>query len=338
MNNFAQGVSGWFKSLLGIRRAADDQEALPVNWPKIFSRIMLPAFFIAWCAFLAIRSPVFLTWGNLFNVTRQNAVIGILSLGQLICLLTGNVDISIGMFMGLSGALLAGYSIQFGILPAFIIVLAVTILWGLLNGYLVSRGTGISVIVTLSTMFIARGLLLIFTAGKQIGNFPMPYGFLGDGNLGPVPWSLILFGFIALFTHIILQYTPIGRHLYAVGGNRQAARVVGIKLNKITFGIYLSSAFFSFIAGIVLLSRVATAQATAGAGYEMDSLATVLLGGASVSGGAGSVPGTIIGIFMLGFINNGLNLLGISGYYQYVFKGLIIAVAVIVDHLQHRSD
>lgn len=302
------------------------------------SKIMLPLFFIFWCTFLSIRSPVFLTWENLFNVARQNAVIGILSLGQLLCLLTGNIDISIGMFMGLSGAILASSSIQYGVLPALGITLLVAIAWGLLNSYLVTRGTGISVIVTLSTMFIARGLLLIVTGGKQIVNFPMPYRFLGEGNLGPVPWSLIVFAIIAFLTHIVLQYTPTGRHLYAVGGNRQAARVCGITLNKVTLGIYLSSAMFSFFAGIMLLSRVATAQATAGTGYEMDTLAAVLLGGAAVSGGAGSVPGTIIGIFMLGFINNGLNLLGISGYYQYVIKGIIIAIAVIVDHLQKRNE
>jgi ribose transport system permease protein len=299
--------------------------------------MILPVVFIAWIIFLAFSSPVFLTQQNIFNVTRQVAVIGLLSLGQLVCLITGNIDLSVGNFLGLFGALLAGLSLAFGFGPALIISIMVALSWGLMNGYLVSLGKGTSVIITLSTMYVARGLTLIYTDAKPFILFPMPYRFLGAGNVGPVPWSLITLIIVALSIAIILRFTPIGRHLYAVGGNREAARVCGINPKKITIIVYISSALLSALGAIVLLGRVASAQPNAGLGMELDSIAAVLIGGASVSGGSGTVVGTLIGIFMLGFINNGLNLLGVSGYYQFVFKGLIILLAVLVDSIRKRG-
>jgi ribose transport system permease protein len=287
------------------------------------SRLILPAVLVAWLVFLSLRSPVFLTSNNLFNVTRQVAVIGILSIGS---------------YLGLFGALLGGLSLQWGFWPALGLSLAVALAWGLTNGLLVSRGVGISVIITLSTMYIARGLTLIYTDGHPFILFPMPYEFLGAGNVGPVPWSLITLTGLAVIIGFVLRYTPVGRHLYAVGGNRAAARVCGINLTHITLGVFVSSALLTSLASIVLLGRVASAQPNAGVGMELDSIAAVLIGGASVSGGAGGVVGTLIGVFMLGFINNGLNLLGVSGFYQYVFKGLIILLAVLVDTLQRRNS
>lgn len=323
-----------------------------INWSKPWERLddhqrgalrrrlaglILPVVFVAWLIFLSITSPVFLTTQNIFNVTRQVAVIGILSFGQFLCLLTGNIDLSIGNFLGLFGAILAGFSLQMGFLPAFAITLLLALAWGFSNGFLVSRGTGISVIITLSTMYIARGITLIYTDGHPIILFPMPYEFLATANIGPVPVSLITFAFVALIIGFILRYTAIGRHLYAVGGNREAARVCGININRVTIGVYISSALLAALGSIILLGRIASAQVNAGFGMELDSIAAVLIGGASVSGGAGSVLGTLIGVFMLGFINNGLNLLGVSGFYQFVFKGLIILLAVLVDTLQRRN-
>jgi ribose transport system permease protein len=298
---------------------------------------ILPLVFIGWLIFLAFSSPVFLTSQNIFNVTRQVAVIGVLSLGQLLVLLTGNIDLSIGNFLGLFGAILAGFSLTMGFLPAFGIALLLALVWGLTNGFLVTRGQNISVIITLSTMYIARGITLIYTEGHPIIMFPMPYEFMGSGNIGPVPWSLVILGLVAILLAYVLKYSPIGRHLYAVGGNREAARVCGINLNRITIGVFVTSAFTSALASMILIGRVASAQPNAGLGMELDSIAAVLIGGASVSGGSGSVFGTLVGVFMLGFINNGLNLLGVSGFYQYVFKGLIILLAVLVDTLQNSN-
>jgi ribose/xylose/arabinose/galactoside ABC-type transport system permease subunit len=326
----------WIKRLGPSKtgRSIGDHQSQGVR--RRLAGLILPVVFVVWLAFLSITSPVFLTTENIFNVTRQVAVIGVISLGQLLCLLTGNIDLSVGSFLGLFGAILAGFSLQMGFLPALAISLLVALIWGLTNGFLVSRGTGISVIVTLSTMYIARGITLIYTDGHPIILFPMPYEFLGSGNIGPVPWSLITFASLALIIGFILRFTAPGRHLYAVGGNREAARVCGINVNRVTIGVFVSSAFLAALGAIILLGRVASAQPNAGLGMELDSIAAVLIGGASVSGGAGTVIGTLIGVLMLGFINNGLNLLGVSGFYQYVFKGLIILLAIMVDTFQRR--
>jgi len=300
---------------------------------RIVARLMLPGIFMVWFIFLSITSPVFLTWLNLFNVSRQVAVMGIVTLGQLICMITGNIDLSVGVFLGLFGAVLAGESIKFGVVPAIGLSILLIAVWGSFNGFLVSRGRGISVIVTLSTLYIARGITLIYTEGRPVVGFPMPYAFLGQDNLGPIPWSLLVFASVALIVHYILKYTALGRHFYASGGNRQAAEICGINLTKITFLVFISSALLSALGSVVLLGRVASAQANAGYGMELDTIAAVLIGGASVSGGYGAVFPTLLGIFMLGFINNGLNLLGISSYYQYVLKGIIILIAVVVDQI-----
>lgn len=321
---------------LGLRKG--QKQSLAANQARLLSKLLLPAVFLAWFVFLSVTSPVFLTWENIFNVSRQVAVIGILSLGQLLCLLTGNIDLSIGNFVGLFGALVAGLSLQMGVGPALAISLAVAAVWGLSNGFLVTRGEGISVIVTLSTMYVARGITLIYTNGHPIINFSMPYEFLGAGNLGLVPWSLITFSLVALAILFVLRSTPTGRHLYAIGGNRQAARVCGVHVKRIVIAVYVTSAVLAALGSVILLGRVASAQPNAGMGMELDSIAAVLIGGASVSGGSGGVPATMIGVFMLGFINNGLNLLGVSGYYQFVLKGAIILVAVLIDNLQRRSQ
>ncbi|HSA62519.1 MAG TPA: ABC transporter permease [Nitrospiraceae bacterium] len=301
-------------------------------------KFILPLVFFGWLVFLTFSSPVFLSWQNMSNVTRQVAVVGLLSLGQLAVILTGNIDLSSASLMGLFGAVLAGLSIEIGFPYALAIGVLLSLTWGLANGFLVTRGKNISVIVTLSTMFIAQGLLLIYTMGRPVIQFPMPYEFLGVGSLGPIPWSLVAFSLVAVVLAIVLRYAPVGRHVYGVGGNRQAAGVCGIDVKRLIIGVYVTSAMIAVLAGLVLLGRVASAQPNAGSGMELDSIAAVLIGGASVSGGYGTVLGTVIGVFMLGFINNGLNLLGVSGYYQFVLKGAIILVAVLVEALQRRED
>ena len=320
------------------RTQSDAEDQPRRDFGRRVSKLILPLVFLGWLAFLSISAPAFLTWQNLTNVSRQVAVVGLLSLGQFAVMLTGNIDLSSAALMGLFGAVLAGQSKVMPFPVALGLALGLVLIWGLANGFLVTRGKNISVIVTLSTMYVAQGLLLIYTRGRPVILFPMPYEFLGIGSLGPIPWSLVTFASVALVMGLVLRYAPVGRHLYAVGGNREAARVCGIDVKKLIVGVYVTSAMIASLAGMVLLGRVASAQPNAGAGMELDSIAAVLIGGASVSGGYGTVLGTIVGVFILGFINNGLNLLGVSGYYQYVFKGAIILIAVLVETLQRRGD
>lgn len=307
-----------------------------MDLPSLGARLLLPSFFVAWIIFLSITSPVFLTSQNIFNVTRQVAVIGILSMGQLMCIITGNIDLTVGAFLALFGVILGGLSLILGAPLAIIIALIMALGWGFLNGFLVTRGEGIAVIVTLSTMFIARGLTLLYTRGKPVILFPIPYAFIGQEDLGPIPWSLITFAAVALVVHYLLQYLPKGRHLYAIGGNKEAATVCGIAVKKRIIEVYVGSALLSALGSMVLIGRIESAHPNAGYFIELDSIATVLIGGASISGGRGAVFTTIIGVFILGFINNGLNLLGVSSYYQQVFKGIIILVAVLVDQMSGR--
>jgi len=321
------------------RKPQPDAEDQPRrDFGRRVSKLILPLVFLGWLAFLSISAPAFLTWQNLANVSRQVAVVGLLSLGQFAVMLTGNIDLSSAALRGLVGAVLAGQSKVMSFPVALALALGMVLIWGLANGFLVTRGKNISVIVTLSTMYVAQGLLLIYTRGRPVILFPMPYEFLSIGSLGPIPWSLVTFASVAIVMGLVLRYAPVGRHIYAVGGNREAARVCGIDVKKLIVGVYVTSAMIASLAGMVLLGRVASAQPNAGAGMELDSIAAVLIGGASVSGGYGTVLGTIVGVFILGFINNGLNLLGVSGYYQYVFKGAIILIAVLVETLQRRGD
>jgi ribose/xylose/arabinose/galactoside ABC-type transport system permease subunit len=328
----------WLARVLPNRSPESSEDMRRRDLGRRISKLILPLVFLAWLTFLTVSTPAFLTWQNLSNVSRQVAVVGLLSLGQFVCILTGNIDLSSASLMGLFGAVVAGTSKAEAFPVALGLGLLLALTWGLSNGFLVTRGKNISVIVTLSTMYVAQGLLLIYTRGRPVILFPMPYEFLGIGSLGPVPWSLITFTLVAVGIGLVLRYAPVGRHLYAVGGNREAARVTGINVKGLIYGVYVTSAMVASLAGLVLLGRVASAQPNAGMGMELDSIAAVLIGGASVSGGYGTVVGTVIGVFILGFINNGLNLLGVPGYYQYVFKGAIILIAVLVETLQRRGD
>lgn len=328
----------WLARILPSKPQEPSEHQRRRDLGRRISKLILPLVFLAWLSFLTISSPVFLTWRNLSNVSRQVAVVGLLSLGQLTVMLTGNIDLSSASLMGLFGAVLAGQSKDIAFPVALVMALVLALVWGLSNGFLVTRGKNISVIVTLSTMYIAQGLLLIYTQGQPVIMFPMPYEFLGIGSFGPIPWSLIAFSLVALIIALVLRFAPVGRHVYAVGGNREAARVCGIDVKRLIVGVYVTSAMIASLASLILLSRVASAQPNAGVGMELDSIAAVLIGGASVSGGYGTVLGTMIGVFILGFINNGLNLLGVSGYYQYVLKGAIILIAVLVETLQRRGE
>jgi ribose transport system permease protein len=231
----------------------------------------------------------------------------------------------------LSGAFFAGWSIQFGILPALLLGFGIAIAVGLINGFLSTRGKGLSVIVTLATLTIFQGITLLYTGGRPIIGFPEGLRVLGTGYLGPIPVPMIIAVVVAALMHLLLRYTPFGRELYAIGGNAEAARLSGIPVNLRIITAFVISALLSALAGLVLIARVSSAQPTAGLGEEFNAVGAVLIGGASLSGGAGSVVGTLAGVLILGMISNGLNLLHVDPYYQYVVKGLIILFAILMD-------
>jgi ribose transport system permease protein len=243
----------------------------------------------------------------------------------------------VGAFSGLAGALFAGWSIQFGVVPSLIMGFAVALLWGMINGFLVTRGKSLDVIVTLSMMMIAQGLTLLYTNGRPVIGFPDQMRFLGNADIAGIPVLVLIAVLMLIVIHIMLRYTAFGRELYAIGGNAEAARLSGVPATRRIITAYMISASLAALAGLVMIGRVASAQPTAGVGDEFTAVGAVLIGGASMSGGVGSVPGTLAGVLILGMISNGLNLLHVNPYFQYVAKGLIILLAILMDQFGRKS-
>ncbi|HEX7815826.1 ABC transporter permease subunit [Dyella sp.] len=296
---------------------------------RLGSVIGLLLLFVA----LSILSPDFLTTGNLLTVLRQVSVNALIAFGMTFVILTGGIDLSVGALLAFAGAVTAGVmAAGHGMGLAIIAGLGTGMALGVVNGILVSWGRVAPFIATLGMMTLVRGLTLAFQDGRPIGVSNTGFALLGDGYVAhlipiPVVWMFVTFAVCAF----LLRGTVFGRHVFALGGNEEAARLSGVRVNLIKLGVYGLSGLLSAFAGIVLTSRLYSAQATAGVGYELDAIAAVVLGGTSLSGGRGWLFGTLVGVLLIGFLNNGLNLLGVSSFYQQVVKGAVILVAVLID-------
>lgn len=283
---------------------------------------------------VSILNPSLLDLSNLLNLLRQISINGLIAFGMTFIILTGGIDLSVGSILALSSAFIA-LMITSGVDPIIALIIGVLIgfVLGAVNGLLVTKGNMAPFIATLATMTIFRGLTLVITDGNPITNLGDSYLFqlFGKGYfIGiPVPAVTMIIVFVILL--IILQKTTFGRHTYAIGGNEVAAKISGIKVNKIKILIYGISGLMSALAGGILTSRLNSAQPTAGTSYELDAIAAVVLGGTSLTGGKGRIVGTLIGVLIIGVLNNGLNLLGVSSFYQQVVKGVVILIAVLID-------
>jgi inositol transport system permease protein len=301
-------------------------------------RLGIVAVLFCIAGLLAVSTDSFATAANLTNVARQVSINGILAVGVTFVLLTGGVDLSLGSVVALSGVVCALFAhpgdhslavpISMGLLTGA--------LCGLLNGVLVTRGGIAPFIVTLGMMTVARGLALIFSGGKPVANMTPALTHLA-GDWGPLPIPVLCFAVVALMSWLFLGSFRLGRHLYAVGGNEQAARAAGVSVPRVKLFAYGVCGLLTGLAGVVLAARITTGQPNAGQAYELDAIAAVVIGGTSLSGGVGSVLGTILGVLLIGVINNGLDLQGVSSYYQAVIKGVIIVGAVWLDRRQSRS-
>jgi ribose transport system permease protein len=298
---------------------------------KVWDRGGILIILAAFAVILALSTDRFLTAQNLLNVGRQVSVLTLISLGLLVVIVTGNVDLTVGAWLGLAGALMAGWTKSWGIVPGLAAVFGLAALVGLNNGFLSTRAKGLSVIVTLAMMTIFQGATLLYTKSEPITGFPEVIGTLGAGYLGPVPVPVIIAVVAAALVHVVLRYMRFGRELRAIGGNAEAARFSGVPVTARVMAAFVISAMMSALAGLVLIARVLSAQPNGGVGQELDAVGAVLLGGASLNGGTGSVVGTLAGVLILGMINNGLNLLHIDPFYQYVVKGMIILFAILMD-------
>ncbi|WP_292593358.1 ABC transporter permease [Mesotoga sp. UBA5825] len=283
----------------------------------------------------SVISPFFFNSRNLLNVTRQVSITLIVAIGMTFVILTGEIDLSVGSSAALVGVATAAVLTATGsIFIAMIAGLAMGIGIGLTNGVLTVYGRVQSFIVTLAMMGIARGVALVWTGGKPISRLPVNFGIMGAGYLGPVPVSTIIAAGVFALAFFVLNKTKHGIYVKSIGANKEAARLSAIPVKKYRVLAFAISGLTSALGGILITSRLLSAQPNAAEGLEMNVIAAVILGGASLSGGVGTVLGTLLGAMVIGVIDNGMNLVGVSSFFQQIVKGVIILVAVLAK----RSD
>ena len=278
----------------------------------------------------SVLSERFFTISNMLIVMRQTSIVAFLAVGMSFVILGAGIDLSVGSVLAFSGAVGAGVMQNGGIFFGILAGLALGTALGVFSGIVITKLKIPSFIATLAMMAIARGGTLVYTDGRPITGLPSSFAFLGRGYIGNVPFPIILMLIIFILAYIVLKLTRFGRYVYATGGNINAARASGIKVNNVIISTFAISGFLSGLTGMVLASRLNSAQPTAGMGYELDAIAAVVLGGTNLFGGEGELWGTLVGAFIMGILNNGLNMLNVSSFYQQVVKGIVILIAVTV--------
>lgn len=274
-------------------------------------------------------SDRFLTWENFSNIGRQVSINAVIACGLTVVIITGGIDLSVGAVMTASMTLAAGTMLAGVPVPVAVALgLGTGLLLGAFNGLLVAYTRLPSIIVTLATMEMARGAVLLYTGGYPQSGLPTSFGVIGQGHLAgiAVP-TLIMLGVVAAGT-VLMRSTIAGRYFHAIGGNEEASRLSGVPVQRYRLLAFVISGGTAALAGIVLSSRLMSGQPNAGIGYELDAIAAVVLGGASILGGRGTMIGTLLGALTLGMLNNGLNLMGVSPYVQKILKGVVILVAI----------
>ena len=288
-------------------------------------------------AVLSIASPYFLTGTNLASVIRQTAVINIMALGMTLVIVSGGIDLSVGSILAFAGVLGTMTMVETGSVPLGILAGVVCgALWGCANGLMIASMRIPPFIVTLGTLGIVRGLTLVISGGLPVVGLPKEHGFLGEGTIGPAPFVLVVLILCAVITHFALHGTKLGRYTYAIGSNESAAVYAGIPVARYKVAIYAICGLLSGLAGMIETSRLMTGQPTAGVSYELQVIAAVVIGGGSLTGGEGTVIGTLIGAFIMGLLSNGSDLLGVNPYWQQVIIGAIIILAVALDEARKR--
>lgn len=302
-----------------------------MSFQRIWKSYGIIAILVIFFIILSVATDSFLTVNNLINILRQISILGIVALGLFTTMVSGNVDLSVGSTLGFSSAVLAALSFRIGILPAFITTVLASLVIGFVNGFFSTRAKGLSIMVTLSMKFIIFSGTLLITGTKPIVNLPETLLVLGKNSAGPIPVPVIILVGVVILFWVFMSYTVAGRKFYAVGSNDVAAKFSGLQVKRIQISAFMITSAAATLSGIILMGRVISAQPNAGIGLEMDAIGAVLLGGASLNGGSGTVRGTVIGVLILGLIANGLNLLGVNPLLRDGFKGAIILFAILMD-------
>lgn len=290
------------------------------------------------CILFSVLSPNFLTPGNIVNIFRQASVNIVLATGMTFVILTGGIDLSVGSILAVSAVAALIVSLIPGLSWAAVIAGLLTgLALGLLNGALIALLDVPPFIVTLGSLTALRGAAFLIANGTTVFNRDLNFAWIGNTYLGPFPWLVVIALLTVLASWFVLRQTVLGVQIYAVGGNERAARLTGIKVNRVLLFVYGVSGLLAGLAGIMSASRLYSATGTLGQGYELDAIAALILGGTSFTGGIGTIGGTLLGALIIAVLNNGLTLLNMSYFWQLVVKGLVIIVAVIIDRLRRRS-
>jgi ribose transport system permease protein len=314
------------KGVIGTRSG---RFSLPGGLPEEAGLLLI---LLAISVVLTVLSPFFLTVPNLVNVILTMSVIGIVSIGMTYVMLAGGIDLSVGSTMGLAAVVAANFA-KSG--SPFVVVLAVGLgiglVIGLINGLAITKLRVPPLIATLAMLSVAKGVQLIYSHGVTTFDLGDEVGWLGRGSVGPVPVPIVLLLLFYIVASFSLSRTAFGRKVYAVGGNERAARIVGIRVERIKIAVYVLSAILASFGGLILISRLDSAPTVIGTGLELDTIAAVVIGGTSLTGGKGGVWGTLIGVAILALIQNALNLLNVSPYFTQLVQGLVIFTAVAID-------
>lgn len=295
--------------------------------------------FIALCIFFSLTSTAFMTSGNILTVLRQISINAIIAFGMTLVILIRGIDLSVGSIVAVTGTITVGMLVNgYGLPISIITALLLGALLGFINGFVTAKAKIPSFIVTLAMMTIARGIAYVYSDGKPLRFDDSPvFNAIGKGYLGPIPIPIVIMVICLVVISILLNKTRFGRHIYAIGGNPEAAKFSGINITKLEIIVFTISGALAALSGIILAARLNSGQPIAGQGYELDAIAAVVLGGTSFAGGIGKVGGTIIGALIIGVLSNGLNLIHVSYYYQLIIKGIVIVAAVYIDSIKNKK-
>ncbi len=302
-----------------------------MGFAEIYRRYGTILIFVGIFILASLVSPTFLTEGNLTNVLRQVVVVSLLACGVTFIIILGHIDVSLGSVLALTGTIAASVMSMTQSLPlALAAGVGLGMVTGLINGFVITYFRIPAFIMTLAMTTVARGAELLYTGGVPVTNLG-DFKVIGQGSLGIIPVSVVILFFVIGATWVLLNKTKFGRYVYAVGGNPKAAIASGINADRVVIKAFILNGVLCAVAGIVYMSRINSGQPAGGLSYEFDAITAVVVGGTSLMGGTGTITGTIVGALIIGVINNILNLLNVSSYWQQIIKGLIIAVAVILD-------
>lgn len=300
---------------------------------EVIQRLVTLGVLLLLMAVMAVLTPTFLTPTNLTNVLRQTSMVIIVACAATMIMISGGLDISVGGVLALTGVVAAklatmGYPLGMAIL----IGILTGALFGTINGFLIVGLKITPVIATLGTMSVARGLAFLISEGRAVvTGLPAEFRLPGRSYVGPIPTPVIIMAVVFLIFYVLLHHTLLGKYTYAIGGNRETARLSGVPVSQSQFLLYVLGGLMTGLAGIIMASRLASGQPDVGYGFEFDVIVAVVLGGTSLAGGEGTVFGTLIGALIVGVLANGLNLLGVHTFYQLVLQGVVLIFAVLLD-------